>query len=444
MIVEGMRLVRIPAFLGLLAAIVPLQAPALAAPPKAAISKPAISADSITDEIRDRSGGAVKRFYADRDFRPLWVEAGRIGPAAQTLIGYLQSADLDGLKPSSYKVDTLEKLVDEARDGDAEALARAEVALTESFARYVRDLRRPVKVGMTYAKPLREPKRPNIRTVLQAASFPKSFSGYLKQMGWMSEHYVQLRALMDQARKSGASDEELDRLRLNLNRARVLPGPWVYHVVVDSSSGNLWYYGSGKRVGTMRVVVGTPETPTPMMAGELHWAILRPYWNVPVSLVQNNIAPKVLAGRSLSSMQMEAFSDWSDDARKLDASEIDWHAVAAGSQTIRLREKPGGSNSMGRVKFLFPNTEGIYLHDTPSKDLLKKPERHFSNGCIRLEKAGELGKWLTQRSIWTKDATPEQAVALPAPVPVYLTYLTAYDAGKGRLAFRPDVYGRDE
>jgi len=109
---------------------------------------------------------------------------------------------------------------------------------------------------------------------------------------------------------------------------------------------------------------------------------------------------------------------------------------------LRLRELPGGANSMGRVKFLFPNDEGIYLHDTPERALLKKPDRHFSNGCIRLENAAALGQWLLHRSIVTKSKTPEQAVALPVEVPVYLTYITAVATDRG-LAFRDDVYGRD-
>ncbi|MGQ3065971.1 MAG: L,D-transpeptidase family protein, partial [Sphingopyxis sp.] len=120
----------------------------------------------------------------------------------------------------------------------------------------------------------------------------------------------------------------------------------------------------------------------------------------------------------------------------------DWPAVAAGDQALRLRELPGGANSMGRVKFLFPNDEGIYLHDTPDRALLGKPDRHFSNGCIRLENASALGQWLLHRSINTKSKTPEQAVALPVEVPVYLTYITAIATERG-LAFRDDVYGRD-
>ncbi len=370
------------------------------------------------------------------------MRSGRIGEAAQSLLGWLDSARLDGLKPSSYDPEDLRTALAAAKGGDAGALARAELALSKSFARYVRDQRRPRDVGMIWADKTLKAKRPDTRSVLRAAAFPKDFGAYVKGMGWMSEHYVRLRRLMGHARDRGASDQALDRIALNLDRARILPGPWTHHIVVDASSGRLYYYGGGKREGSMRVVVGAAETQTPMLAGTIQWAILNPYWNVPDYLAQRSIAPKVLAGRSLQSLHMEALSDWGPNPRELSPSEIDWQAVAAGRQLLRLRELPGSHNSMGKVKFLFPNQEGIYLHDTPDRALLKKDDRHFSNGCIRLEKASELGRWLFQKPLLAKGKAPEQAVSLPVGVPVYLTYFTAI-AVDGGVAFRKDVYGRD-
>src|SRR3546814_8210799 len=95
----------------------------------------------------------------------------------------------------------------------------------------------------------------------------------------------------------------------------------------------------------------------------VHYAILTPYWNVPTDRAQKKIAPKIRAGRSLKSMRMEVLSDWSASPSTLDPATIDWAAVAAGAQEIRMRPLPGRGNSMGRVKFLFPNDHGIYLHD---------------------------------------------------------------------------------
>ena len=412
------------------------------APPVLAAPAAQGAAVPLANAIREEAGGDVKRFYAARAYKPLWIRAGKVGPQAVTLLGYLSTASRDDLKSSSYDLEKLEELIARARGGDPQALARAEVALSTSFARYVRDMRSPGKAKMDYADRSLKPKKGDAETILRAAAFPKDFGAYVKNMGWMSEHYVRLRALMGRALAQGASKDNMARLRINLDRTRILPGPYVHHIVVDASSGQLWYYDAGKRAGMMKVVVGAPETQTPMLAGKLQWAILNPYWNVPDYLAQKSVAPKILAGRSLASLRMEALSDWGPNPRKLTQSEIDWPAVASGKQLLRLRELPGGANSMGKVKFLFPNDEGIYLHDTPERALLGKPDRHFSNGCIRLENAGALGQWLLHRSINTKSKAPEQAVALPVEVPVYLTYITAITTDRG-IAFRDDVYGRD-
>ncbi|QNA82687.1 L,D-transpeptidase family protein [Sphingomonas sp. So64.6b] len=419
--------------------------PAAAAPARdnksIARSGPAARGDAIALAIQDKVGGSLKRFYAERRFRPLWASGGKIGRPADTLIGFLRSAGLDRLKPSSYDIDDLRETIAAARGGDPRAVARAELALSATFARYVRD-QRGSGVRMIYADRALKPKPPKPETVLRAAAFPKSLDDYVTGMGWMSPHYVRLRQLMARAEKAGTSKETMKRLELNLDRARLLPGPWTRHVVVDASSGRLWYYQGGEQVGTMRVVVGAEETQTPMLVGNLQWAILNPYWNVPTYLARQSIAPKVLSGHSLASQRIEALSDWSASARPLSAASIDWAAVASGKREIRLRELPGGANSMGRVKFLFPNKEGIYLHDTPNRDLLEKDDRHFSNGCIRLENAAELGRWLLQKPIRAGSTRPEQAVPLPVQVPVYLTYLTATATERG-VAFRRDIYGRD-
>ncbi|MFT3967673.1 MAG: L,D-transpeptidase family protein [Sphingobium sp.] len=397
----------------------------------------------MADALRHYAKGPLKAFYASRDYKPLWLKGGKIGPSADRFLSYASHADLDGMKASAYDLDRVGAAMQEAQTGTPEALARADLALSDSFARFVRDQRRPVNVGMLYADKRLRPRKLKPEAILRAAALSGPFPTYVENMAWMSPHYVRLRNLLARSEKGGASEAALDRLRLNLDRARNLPGPWTMHVLVDASSARLWYYQGGKQLGVMKVVVGAQETQTPMMAGTLQWAILNPYWNIPDYLAEKSIAPKILSGRTLASMRIEALSDWSANPERLDPAMIDWQAVASGKQIVRLRELPGASNSMGKVKFLFPNDEGIYLHDTPNRDLLNKVDRHLSNGCIRLEDAPELGRWLLRKSIATASKTPEQYTPLPVQVPVYLTYLTATETAKG-MAFRPDIYGRDK
>ncbi|AJR25155.1 cell wall degradation protein [Sphingobium sp. YBL2] len=238
-------------------------------------------------------------------------------------------------------------------------------------------------------------------------------------------------------------DDYYDRLiALNLERTRLLPGPQVRHVVVDAASARLWYFSKGVQDGTMKVVVGAKESQTPMMAGMVRYATLNPYWNVPSDLVERKLAPRMLNGASLTKLRYEALSDWSANAQKLEPAAIDWRAVADGRTELRVRQLPGGDNAMGKVKFMFPNDLGIYLHDTPSRDLLAKPARQFSNGCVRLEDAQRLGRWFFGKPLKPDSDKPEQHVPLPQPVPVYLTYLTAVPTAGG-VQFMPDVYGRD-
>lgn len=436
-----MRRVRIPSsfLVATLCAAAASPLPALAQQARPAT---AVRMGPVATAIRAQADGKLRRFYATRGYRPLWARSGRIGAEAEVLVGYLRSAELDGLDPSDYEVGELRDTLAAARTGSPEQVARAELALSEALASYVRDQRRPGDAGMTFADKKLRPGKLSEDAVLRAAAFPKDFAHYVRDMGWMSDHYVRLRELNRRARASGASRDTLDRLALNLDRARLLPGPAVRHIVVDASSGRLWYYQAGKQVGTMRVVVGARETQTPMLAGMLQWAILNPYWNVPDYLVRDDVAPKVLAGRSLAAQKMEALDGWGADAQRIPAASIDWNAVAAGRDIPRVRELPWAGNSMGKAKFLFPNKLGIYLHDTPKRDLLRKEDRHFSNGCIRLEDAAALGRWLLQKPLRAPSKAPEQAVALPVQVPVYLTYLTPV-ATKTGVAFRKDVYGRD-
>ena len=126
----------------------------------------------------------------------------------------------------------------------------------------------------------------------------------------------------------------------------------------------------------------------------------------------------------------------------LNPAEVDWHAVAAGRQAVAVRQLPGPLNSMGRIKFGFPNSSDIYLHDTPNKGLFASEDRGLSHGCIRLQDAERLGRWMMGREPQTASSDPEQNVLLPTPVPIYLTYLTAKVDG-GRLSFVNDIYGHD-
>ena len=111
---------------------------------------------------------------------------------------------------------------------------------------------------------------------------------------------------------------------------------------------------------------------------------------------------------------------------------------------LRVRQLPGPGNMMGAVKFMFPNRLGIYLHDTPMRDLFALADRRRSSGCVRVEDAARLGKWLFEGRVPIASGAPEQRADLSVPVPVYIVYLTAAPRPDGTIAFQPDLYGRDK
>jgi murein L,D-transpeptidase YcbB/YkuD len=215
------------------------------------------------------------------------------------------------------------------------------------------------------------------------------------------------------------------------------------YIIVDSGSARLWMIQDGRVVDSMKVIVGKPSTQTPTLGSVIYYATLNPYWNVPPDLVRSLTAQRVLEQglTYLKTRGYQVITKYGDDAELLNPAKIDWKAVAAGEESVAVRQLPGPANSMGHLKFGFANPQDVYLHDTPEKNLFGESNRNLSNGCIRLEDAQRLGRWLLGREPTTDSTSPEQHLLLPQPVPIYLTYLTAH-ADDGQLSFVDDVYAR--
>ena len=247
-----------------------------------------------------------------------------------------------------------------------------------------------------------------------------------------------------QSLNRGASHYE--RLILaNLERAATLPAARSGRsLLVAAAAARLWMTEDGRPVDSKRVIVGRPTDQTPMLAAYVRHAVVNPYWNVPPDLVRRRIAPSVLEHGIgyLDEQRYEVLSGWSADAGRLEPEAVDWQAVADGETEVRVRQLPGEGNSMGDVKFMISGELGIYLHDTPDRHLFDSADRRLSSGCVRLEDASRLSRWLLGSEPRSLSERPEQRVDLPEPVPVFITYLTAAPSEQG-LVFREDVYGRD-
>jgi murein L,D-transpeptidase YcbB/YkuD len=403
-------------------------------------------AAQIRREIADHAGEDLRAFYAARGNAPLWLDDfDRPSGAATILWLRMRTADRDGLDPERFNLDKLTKQLDRAREGDPSPsdLARAELALSSAFADYVRAMRGAAHADMLYERPELGPSAPSARAALEAAADAPSLEHYVDAMGWMNPFYAPLRKALDEPRYS-SSQKQL--IAANLERVRAIPAiPKGKHIIVDAASARLWMYDGDKVVDTMKVVVGNQKLgETPMMAGWIRWAIENPYWEVPNDITQNELAPHILKSGVgyLKAHGYEVLADWDSDSPVIDPKTVDWQAVRDGQRQVHVRQLPGGENFMGKVKFEFPNPKGIYLHDTPAKQLMKEDSRQLSHGCIRMEDAAKMHRWLMGEPIPT-DAAPEEKVPLDKPVPIYVTYLTALPASSGEIVFHDDPYGRD-
>ncbi|MEO7636581.1 MAG: L,D-transpeptidase family protein, partial [Sphingomicrobium sp.] len=208
------------------------------------------------------------------------------------------------------------------------------------------------------------------------------------------------------------------RIAINMERAYRLPptGTFDRYVVVDSGAAETTLFTRDRPADSMRVVVGSAKTKTPMMAVLMRSAKANPYWNVPPELIRSLTAKRVNEqGLSyLKDFHYEVLSDWTDTAQPVDPRTINWKKVAAGKSGILVRQLPGPWNSMGAMKFEMPNDYGIYLHDTPHKELFAQKDRWLSNGCVRLQDYRRFAGWVFG-SVPQPASPLEQRFELPRP-----------------------------
>ena len=195
-------------------------------------------------------------------------------------------------------------------------------------------------------------------------------------------------------------------------------------LLVDANSARLYMIEDGRVQDSMKVIVGKPETPTPELKSVINYETLNPYWHITPELAKTIIAPRVLKDGDayLNQQGYEVVPTFANDAQVISADSIDWKGVAAGDVRILVRQKPGPANSLGHFKFDLPNGDGIYLHDTPRKELFAQDKRDLSHGCVRLEDAPRLARWLLGKDPPVV-SDPEANVLLPRPVPITISYL---------------------
>jgi L,D-transpeptidase YcbB len=402
----------------------------------AASAKPAQAQMKVADHAAD----AVSQFYRSRADEPLWFGE-TSGNAAQQLLRLLGTAEVDGVNKDKFQLGSLLLAVRRASNGDATAIKEAEFMLSEAFVAYARDLQRDPKVGVIYVDPELKPTPSSAAALLEDAAKAASLEAHIRELRWMNPLYGQLRQAL--VASPNLTDRDRHVLMLNLARARAFPPATDRYVLVNTANQRLYMYENGTVVDEMKVVAGRPNAQTPLMNAYVRFAVLNPYWNVPADITAR-LAPNVIKRGSsyLDQQGYQVVSDFGDNPSIIDPASVDWNSVAAGDLPVKLRQLPGPANSMGRVKFMFPNSQGVWLHDTPTRGLFENVVRLESAGCIRLEDAWRFGSWLFQRPLKSAAREVEKELQLPEPVPVYITYLTAIPQASS-VTFIHDGYRRD-
>ncbi len=245
---------------------------------------------------------------------------------------------------------------------------------------------------------------------------------------------------------------KINKLRASLERAR-----WVSSgvqqdrdfILVNIAGFQMALVRDLKPVWTARIQVGQPYRQTPVFRGEMEYLVFNPTWTVPPTILSKDVLPKLQQNPGyLDAQNMEVLDR---DGRPVNAAAIDWSSLSARNFPYMIRQRPGPKNALGRVKFIFPNSHLVFLHDTPSQRLFEQASRSFSSGCIRVENALEFaerllagsGEWDRAAIDTAIDSEAIKTVYLDRPLPVYLLYWTADVDESGAAVFYQDIYDRD-
>jgi len=245
-------------------------------------------------------------------------------------------------------------------------------------------------------------------------------------------------------------EERVDQIRVNLDRARaVAQDIGGDYLIVDIAGFRAALFLNGKLAWSSRVVVGKPYRETPVFRAQMQYLVFNPTWTVPPTILRKDVLPKVL--KNPAHLDKENMQVVDNKGRPVNPADIDWSRYPGEPFPYQIVQDPGDKNALGRIKFMFPNSHFVYLHDTPSKRLFERTQRAFSSGCIRVEQPLALAEILLDDSEQWNAAAVKAAVeseetrtvSFKRKIPVMLLYWTAQMSEDGTMQFRRDLYGRD-
>lgn len=366
---------------------------------------------------------AVRAFY-DKRAEPAWLDDDDRKAAVRALL----SSDEDGLDPSAYHLDEIEKLL--AAEQSAKTAAAIDVHLTDGLLVLLRHLRAG-KIDPATNRARWTADDPEVEALLE--NHP---AAALASVRPNDSDYTRLRDAL-----ASAKDERREALLASLERRRSAPRKLApTRVEVDVPAFTMTYFEERAPKLTSRVIVGTSSSGTPVLHDAIEHVVLNPTWAVPRTILVEELVPKIRVDPDfLARGGYRVF----EKGKEVFPPPVEWYAE---DPPFSVVQEPGPANPLGRVKFVFPNNAAVYLHDTPFGHLFDAKQRAFSHGCIRLEKPMELASMLTGLSIDELEKKladgKTRAIPLDPKIDVHLLYYTAV-VEDGRVRFREDLYGRD-
>ena len=409
----------------------------------------------ILRKLASRKGkldDSIAQFYETRANRPLWIEGDGLKPSVKPALSTLANAADHGMKPASYRVSIRLDTLDAQADTDIE--------LSRTMLKYARDARgarlNPRKISSLITAEPTLPDTADALTRLAAASnlgdalvaFQPQQAGYQALQHKLAEiHRSMLEGMPAEGKIVGASsDDRLEKdIVANMERWRWLPPSLGdSHVIVNVPAYELKVVRDGQIVHQTKVIVGKPETPTPIFSHTMEYLIVNPYWNIPPSIALKEMLPQLRSDPY--ALQRKGF-EIVKNGKTVDPSGVDWTGSV---KNVRIRQPPGERNALGFIKFMFPNDHSVYLHDTPSRGLFARSTRAFSHGCVRVFEPFALANillnhqnGLTERQLRNMIGSGERYIHLQNKLPVHIAYFTTFVDEAGTLQTKPDVYGHD-
>lgn len=418
----------------------------------------------------------ITGIYESRNYEPIWIESnGHLRANTESIIAILHNSYQDGLNPNTYHVSLLESMLQQIKTNDAvkkdnpELLANLDLTLSDAYLLYAKDMQNGV-INPVQMYPDWGVDRTTVDTKSQFESaiiantllptieqMPPNNSQYHKLRDVLISYYQKSASVVESSVDSDGNTNSQDtmimkKIALNMDRLRWLPHNLAESYImvnIPQFALNVYTDNGESNPLSMNVIVGSGGNhKTCLVTSDINSVIFNPYWGIPRSIATKEYLHKLQDDPYyLADRNIRIYSG----NKEIDPESVDWNAVNTKNFKYFFRQDPGVKNALGKVKFVFANTCGIYLHDTANRNLFGRDNRNMSHGCVRIGKPLELANYLlvdreqnsTTRINKILDSGKLGGLKLKQGMPLYITYQTLVVSESGELSNYKDIYSID-